>query len=89
MWDIFNKRALELAGCEISHLKIELDKANEEIHKLKSQLSGKRVCDMHCFACKHSYEIPTFNPLAPASPIQEYRCKLDIKCKDFEERKQT
>lgn len=57
----------------------DLEKENK---KLKTIISGERVCGSHCQACANSIKSQDYNMMGYYT---SYKCKLDIKCKEFKE----
>lgn len=87
MWDIFNKEklaAVEERLREVNREKEELRKnLTDEIERLKHELAGDRVCGIHCSQCENGY---TGYSSGVSTHPSFWKCRLDIKCKDFKEK---
>ena len=67
-----------------------LDRAKEQIYKLKSMLRGERVCDGYCEWCEHAIsKTTTIYTGYGVSETSNYTCSLDCKCPDFKRKETT
>lgn len=77
MWDIFNIKSLKNAESELSQLKLDLANLQDENEFLKRLIYGERVCGNYCLICKHGFQ---------AVEYKQYGCRINIGCKNFEEK---
>lgn len=73
---------MEQLETEILRLKNSIREKDEEIDKLRLQISGKRICGNYCNKCECGYELPPI----PHVFGTYYGCILDCKCKDFKKK---
>ena len=70
-----------------------LDRAKEQIDKLKSMLRGERVCDGYCVNCEHHLSKTTYHYHFDGERMVEkanlIACQLDCKCPDFKRKDST
>ena len=68
-----------------------LDRAKEQIDKLKSMLRGERVCDGYCVNCENNIEGITYHQsyTGYGNIARLITCQLDCKCPDFKRKANT
>ena len=88
---IFGKKEKELRE-EVKHHKDvaehwtrEYARLEQEHKKLKAIFAGERECSNLCTHCKYYLETKTWGLLGVQST---YDCELNIKCKDYERKRQ-
>lgn len=73
-------------NADIRELKIDLDRKNNEVSKLKSGISGEVVCDRYCEQCMHGIEVgETYIPVGfgEYQKHKNYACELSLPCRSF------